>query len=101
MSSNRRVGTLTLGLTLVLMGGAFLSHLAWPAVDYLKLIDFWPIVLILLGIETIASYIVNREEKLRYDGWAIVLIILLTGFSVCMGGIQFLVEQYPGHLHFY
>jgi hypothetical protein len=100
MSSNRRVGTLTMGLMLILMGSAFLAHLFLPELDYRRLVDFWPVVLILLGIETLASYTINKEEKLRYDGWAIVIMIVLIGFSVCMGGVQFLMEQYPGHIQF-
>jgi len=100
MSSSRRIGTLTMGMMLVLMGLAFMSHLVWPAIDYLALIDFWPVILILLGIETIASYVVNREDRLKYDGWAIVILIVLTGFAMCMGAIQFVMEQYPGSIHF-
>ncbi len=100
MSRNRRVGTLTMGLVLVLMGGIFLAHLAIPELNYLWLMNFWPVVLILLGIETLISYTINKEEKLRYDGWAIVIMMVLIGFSVCMGGVQFLMEQYPGHINF-
>jgi uncharacterized membrane protein HdeD (DUF308 family) len=95
MSNNRRVGTLTLGIVLILMGGAFLSHLILPELSFSVLLDFWPVVLIILGIETLVSYWVNKEERLRYDGWSIVIMMTLIGFSACMGGAQFLVEEFP------
>ncbi len=95
MSSNRRVGTLTLGCVLILSGGGFLLHLFVPTLSYLALLNFWPVILIILGIETLVSYAVNKEEKIRYDGWSVVIVIAMSFFSVCMGSMQFLIEQYP------
>jgi uncharacterized membrane protein HdeD (DUF308 family) len=95
MSNNRRVGTLTLGIVLILMGMAFISHLIFPELSMRILLDFWPLVLIILGIETLASYFINKQERLRYDGWSIVIMIGLIGFSTFMGGAQFLLEEFP------
>ena len=95
MNNNRRVGTLTLGIVLLLTGGAFLLHLFIPTLSYYVLFNLWPVILILLGIETLASYIVNKDEKLRYDGWSIVIIGAMSFFTVCMAGLQLLIEQYP------
>lgn len=95
MSNNRRVGTLTLGIVLILMGLAFFSRLIFPEYSLRILLDFWPIVLIILGIETLVSYFINTQERLRYDGWSIVIMIGLIGFSTFMGGAQFLLEEFP------
>ena len=95
MGGNRRVGTLTLGVVLILMGGAFIAHLVLPVLSLKILLNFWPVVLILLGIETLVSYFVNKQERLRYDVWSIVIMIVLVGFSTCMGWAQFLLERFP------
>lgn len=103
MSNNRRVGTLTLGIVLILMGVAFIAHLILPELSMRILLDFWPIVLIILGIETLTSYFINKQDRLRYDGWSIVIMIGLIGFSTFMGGAQFLLEEFPqisNHMNF-
>ncbi|MEI8216311.1 MAG: hypothetical protein WCF96_04375 [Eubacteriales bacterium] len=103
MGGNRRVGTLTLGIVLILMGGAFIAHLVLPVLSLNMLLNFWPVVLILLGIETLVSYFVNKQERLRYDVWSIVIMIVLVGFSTCMGWAQFLFEKFPqiyNHINF-
>ena len=103
MGGNRRVGTLTLGIVLILMGAAFIAHLVMPVLSLRILLDFWPVVLILLGIETLASYFINKQDRLRYDVWSIVIMIVLVGFSICMGWAQFLLEKFPqiyNHINF-
>jgi uncharacterized membrane protein HdeD (DUF308 family) len=91
---SRRVGTLTLGLSLILAGVLFLLHLFQPlAISYLFIFRLWPVILIFLGIEVLAAYLVNKKEKLLYDGWAVFLMILLMFLAAAMAGSQILLDQ--------
>lgn len=97
----RRVGTVTFGTVLVAIGILFLIHLAFPAFHYYVVYRFWPIILIMLGIEVLLgsrqkSYeVLNRQgeiveqNKMVYDVPAILLMIVLVFFSMCMAMIDF------------
>lgn len=82
--TTRKVGTLTLGVSLITFGIAFICKLFISAMSYEILFKLWPIILIMLGIETIMSYVKNDPEKLKYDGISILLIVLLSVFSMGM-----------------
>ncbi len=74
-----RVGTISLGAILL---GCGASLLAWSLggeplpVLYLR---WWPIALIILGLEILASALPQRNDQLvfRYDGASIVLIVII------------------------
>ena len=63
----RRVGTITMGSTLVLAGVAILLYIFYPDLNISLLLSLAPLVLIALGLEMIIMYIVRRGERLRYD----------------------------------
>lgn len=97
MIKGRRVGTFTTGIVLIMFGIMFLLRLVNPNIDYLKIAALWPLVLVLLGIEIIVAYAINKEEIMKYDFGAIILIIMLSFFSMGMGCIEYLlthVEQF-------
>ncbi len=93
MLRGRRMGTLTAGITLFVFGLLFLGRLIFPILDYSFVMSLWPLVLLFLGTEVIVSYIVNKEERLKYDGGAIALIILLVMFAMIMGGMELLLDH--------
>lgn len=92
-----RVGSVTFGMVLIVTGALFLMHLFLPKLDYRVIFRFWPLILITLGIEVLAgsgqkAYEVRDEKgqimeqsKVVYDIPAILLTIVLTGFSMFMG----------------
>ena len=85
----RRVGTLTLGIALVMTGIAYLTAAFAPAAMNLAfLLKLWPVVLVLLGAEVLAAYFINKEERLRYDGWAVFLTFCLIGFAWCLAVVE-------------
>lgn len=92
MIKNRRVGTLTAGISLVVFGTLFLIRLAVPTVTLRMIASLWPVVLILLGAEILIAYAVNREDQMRYDAGSVALIIVLSLFTVCMAGTQMAME---------
>lgn len=99
MSKGRRVGTFTTGIVLVLVGSIFLLRLIYPNIKYSVVASLWPLVLILLGIEIIIAYVINKEEIVKYDFGAIVILIMLSLFSMGMGCMEYAithVEQFKG-----
>ncbi|RUT36040.1 hypothetical protein EJP77_03325 [Paenibacillus zeisoli] len=72
-----RVGTLTMGLSLLIVGIVILiSHVygysSWAAAK-----AWWPIYFILLGIEILAHSIFRRNMRIQYDVMSIFLISVL------------------------
>lgn len=93
MLKGRRVGTFTAGLVLVIFGVLFLLRAVLPNMNYGEIITLWPIILILLGIEIIVSYIVNKDEKIKYDAGAIMVVMTVSIFSMIMAFMEFIIEH--------
>ena len=91
---SRRVGTLTLGLSLIGAGILFVIHLFIPdSLTYYFIFRLWPVLLILLGVEVLTAYIANKEDKITYDGWAVFLMILIMCLAGSMAGCQILLDH--------
>ena len=93
MIKGRKVGTFTTGIVLIIFGILFLLRLTAFNVDYLLIASLWPLVLILLGIEIIMAYLANKEEIMRYDFGAIILVILLSFFARGMGCMEYAITH--------
>lgn len=96
-AKTHRVGSITLGLALVLFGSLFLVHMFVPALDYQLIFHLWPCIFIMLGIEVLLG---NRKEGegFVYDKAAIALIIILSLFAMTMGAVDFSMEQYRSYV---
>ncbi len=90
-----RVGSVTLGLMLVIFGIVFLARLFVPSLTYDAIWHLWPCTLISLGIEVLVSTF--RAEKSRYDGWGILLIFLITIFTMGMAGMENMYSYFRYH----
>ncbi|BAH07460.1 LiaI-LiaF-like domain-containing protein [Clostridium kluyveri] len=95
MIKGRRVGTFTSGVVLVVFGAMFLMHSMFKNISYELIISLWPVILIFIGVEIITAYILNKEEKIRYDTGAIVIVMVLCIFAMVMGIMQFAIANYP------
>lgn len=73
----RRIGTFTLGLTLILLGVLVPICLFFGGQTW-RLLQFAPVVLLCLGIETLVFAIWHKTEKFRYDGLSVFLVITIT-----------------------
>lgn len=100
----RRIGSVTFGITLVATGALFLAHLFYPAFNYMLIYRFWPIVLILLGIEVLFGSRQQNVEVLDeqgkvieqsrtiYDFPAVLLMMAVLLFAMCMALIYWAYE---------
>ena len=93
MIKGRRVGTITSGIILVIVGTVFLLRLLYPDIRYSVVASMWPIVLILLGIEIIVAYVINKEEVIKYDFGAIFILIMLSVFTMSMGCMEYVISH--------
>ena len=99
MINGRRVGTFTTGIVLVMFGIIFLMRLIYPRIDYLTIASLWPLILVLLGIEVIVAYLINKEEIMKYDFGAIVLIIMVAIFAMGMGCMEYVITHVEQFRH--
>ena len=93
MIKGRRVGTFTTGIVLVMFGIMFLVRLIYPSINYLRIASLWPSILVLLGIEIIVAYLINKEDIMKYDFGAILLIIMLSFFAMGMGSMEYIITH--------
>jgi uncharacterized membrane protein len=95
MIKNRRVGTLTAGVSMVVFGALFLLRLVVPTVTIRLIASLWPLVLIFLGIEILIAYVRNKEGQMKYDAGSVVIMLALALFTVCMAATQLTMENGP------
>ena len=89
----RRIGTVTLGLGLLVFGTLFLVHTFWDGLSYGIILRCWPLLLISLGVETLWSLREDGESRWGYDKGAVGLMILLSLFAMMMAAAQFCMEM--------
>lgn len=93
MLKNRAVGTLTLGISFVVFGVFFLTNAVFDVIPYTILFTLWPVILILLGVEVLVSYAMNKTENTRFSGVSIFLLVLLTLFALSAGAVGYAIEN--------
>lgn len=94
-----RVGTMTFGLVLILSGILFLTHMVFPVLDYEFIFRLWPCIFIFLGIEVLLGNS-RKNVKFTYDKGAVVLLIILTFFAMCMAGAEWIFTHQPGQWYY-
>lgn len=93
----RKVGSITCGILMIFFGILFMVHMFYPPLSLGTIMKLWPLILIALGGEMIASNIKRGEEKeeiLKYDKGAIFLVFLLACFSAGMGILEYCMNFY-------
>lgn len=79
----RRVGTCTMGLSLIIIGVTICLSMFVPSVDMLMLAKLAPLVLVALGIEIVITSCFAKQDTIKYDGLSIFIAMILIGFSMC------------------
>lgn len=96
MKSNRRVGVLTLGLSLFIFGIMFFIRTINEGISFESILKFWPLILILLGIEVLISYFTNKEESYKLD---VASVFILIGMFIFASGMA-VIEQVVVNLEY-
>lgn len=80
---SRRVGTLTLGVLLIVLGIFYLSITVLNIPLEKKILEFWPLILVGLGIEVLVlnNKSLKKDIPLKYDFISFILIIIMLVFS--------------------
>jgi hypothetical protein len=82
----RRVGTLTSAFTMLALGCLLLADSIWNRNFFVSGLNFWPLIIVGLGVEILLSWTYIRRKKLtesiRLDGRSLALLFLVGVFSV-------------------
>ena len=95
---SRKIGVLTLGVSLVGFGALYLIRVFVPGWGYLTVLRFWPIVLILLGLEVLLAALLPRPEGLpapRLDALSVILLFLTLFLASGLAAAEFALQQLP------
>lgn len=86
----RRVGTVTLGVTLLCYGVLFLVHIFAPSLQYAYIARCWPVVFILLGCEILWENRGSEKQECRvvYDFAAVIMLFLMLLFAMGMAACE-------------
>ena len=93
-----RVGTFSMGMLLISIGVILLAGQI-SGISSAKLIfSWWPIILVILGIEVLAHVYFSKEEqpKVKYDGFSIFIIIFIIIASTVIYSIGYAINTIPG-----
>lgn len=84
----RRVGTLSLGILLIVTGLVYLLGNLYNLEVSLQILKWWPITLIMIGSEILIynQAALKENSKVVFDGKSLflILLILLFSFSACI-----------------
>jgi len=86
----RRVGTISLGISLVGFGIVYLLRIFWSTFSVVEVIRFWPVLLIILGTEILLAGIGKKEFVI--DKASVILLFLSIGFVYCLAVAQYAIE---------
>jgi Predicted ATP-dependent protease len=84
-----RVGTYSMGILLMILGGVMIYDRICGVNVMGQVLRWWPVILIILGLETILWGILSKESGagLRYDGISILMTAIIVIFCIGAYGI--------------
>ena len=89
----RRVGTFTLGVVLVVSGILMLVSMFWPHLDWAWVLKCSPLILIGLGVETLLA--AKGGGKVKYDWVGMVLCFVLVCAALCLYAVAWCLMSGP------
>lgn len=94
---SRRVGTLTFGILMIVLGVLYLCITVFNLPIEKYVINLWPLILISLGIETLVldRLSLKNNVELKYDFISFVLIIVMVVFCFGTYAMTKLLKVFP------
>lgn len=108
----RRLGSVTFGIVLVTLGVSFIINRFFPALDYIIIFRFWPVLFILLGIEVLLGSRYKMYEvigdngkiieqcKVIYDIPAIIMTFCVVFLAVSLAWADWLYTNQVNYITF-
>ena len=90
----RRVGTVTLGVALILTGLCITASFMLPGFDILTVAKLAPLVLVALGCETLWAAARKGKARLKYDFLSAFVCFVLICASLCAAAVPVLWKHY-------
>lgn len=94
----RRIGTITLGVSLVLFGILFMIRIFGGILNYTLIFHLWPLILVALGMEILYYNCLVPEKAGTYDFAAIIILIMIVFFAMCMAGFDMVLTNMPKNI---
>lgn len=93
-----RVGTFSMGMLLIFMGVLLLIGRIKNVSSINIILNWWPIIIIILGIEILVHVYFSREDqpRVKYDVFSIFFIIFILIASLGIYGGRLIIENVPG-----
>lgn len=98
-SRQRRVGTFTLGVTLLVSGALMLVSMFFPRFDLSWVWKCSPLILIFLGTETLIA--AKGGGRVKYDWVGMLLCFILTGAALCMCAVAWYMSYWQENGHYF
>lgn len=93
----RRVGTFTTGIALVLFGVMLGISAFVQSIDLSIIFKLWPFVVLSFGVEVLVFAFLNKEDKFRYDGASIFLLVFVVLSSMGMAIVERILQLVEMH----
>lgn len=93
----RRVGTVTMGLVLVVSGVCMLISMFFPELDLRWALRAAPLALVSLGVETLLA--ASRRCRIKYDWVGMLLCVLIVCTALGLYAIAWCFVHYPDHFY--
>ena len=90
-----RVGSITFGTILIILGILLLLRLIIPAITYTAILNFWPVTLILLGLEVLIANLRSEQVAFQFDGWSVFFLFMVLCFTMCIGIMDYILVHLP------
>lgn len=94
----RRVGTLSMGLALILAGLTLSAFCLFPNWDLSMIFKLSPLILVFFGSEMIYAHAVGKHNKLKYDIFSMLVCCFLI-LAACGAAAASVVLQYYNPIH--
>ncbi|HHV98392.1 MAG TPA: hypothetical protein GXX36_02260 [Clostridiaceae bacterium] len=93
-----RAGSITLGLALLAFGITMLVSNFTGVFTLLDIVRWWPVLLIVLGCEVLASLFLSADKplKVKFDVGSVFLIAIIVAFSMAVSTVGFMIDAKYG-----
>lgn len=83
-----KVGTISMGLLLILLGVLLLGNSIWDITISDFIVYAWPLILILLGVEVLLYSFLKKDGPIKFDFFSIIILLIALFFTFSLYSVQ-------------